>query len=262
MIFLLGASGFVGSAFTRFFDAQKVPYAAIERGTYDAFVGKRCDVLINAAGNSKKYLTNQAPLVDFKQTVLLTLQALRDFQPTLYILLSSVDVYPDLADPANNHEAVIFDPLYSSNYGFHKRMAESLVQKHAPNWLIVRLAGMVGKKLKKNPVYDILQGRPLYVHPDTQYQFMSTVAVAQTVWQLLQYKITNDIFNVCGQGLISPRQIAILARKPLDVSLLPVGTAPRIVHVNTEKINKLIAMPQTSKTIETYIKQTTTVSAG
>ena len=257
MIFLMGARGFVGSAFARFFEKRKVSYVAIHRETYESFAGRKCDILINAAGNSKKYLADQDPLADFNQSVLLSLRALHDFRPTFYVLLSSVDVYPVLADPAKNHEGIMFDPLQSSIYGFHKRMAEFLVQKHAASWLIVRLAGMVGRGLKKNPVYDVLHERPLYVHPDTQYQFMPTETVAHTVWRLIQNKITNDIFNVCGQGLISPRQIAALAKKPLNVSLLPADAVPRIVWVNTKKINKLMPMPQTSKTVTTYIEQAT-----
>ncbi len=259
MIFLIGAEGFVGSAFVRYFDKQQISYVAICRDDYKHFVGKNCDILINAAGNSKKYLANQDPLVDFDQSVSLTLQTLDDFKPAFYVLLSSVDVYPNLADPANNHEGMMFDPLQSSAYGLHKRMAEFLIQKHASSWLIVRLAGMVGTGLRKNPVYDILHERPLYIHPDSQYQFMSTDTVAHTVWHLIQNKMANEIFNVCGQGLMSPRQVAALAKKPLDVSLLPTDITPRIVWVNTQKINNLMRMPETYQTVATFIKQTLTL---
>ena len=40
------------------------------------------------------------------------------------------------------------------------------------NWLILRLGGFVGLGLKKNPIYDILQGGPLWLAPESELQFL------------------------------------------------------------------------------------------
>lgn len=254
MIYLVGAAGFVGSAFARYWDGQGIPYAAITRGNYQQFVGQPCDILVHAAGNSKTYLADQRPLEDFSQSVALVLRTIEDFRPGFYVLISSVDIYPDLSNPANNHEQASFSPLRSSVYGFHKHLAELVAQKHAPRWLITRLAGMIGPGLKKNPVYDILHRQPLRIHPDSQYQFMSTDAVAQAIWQLVRGGYSHDCFNICGSGTISPRQIGALARMPLDTSLISAETRPRVVHISTEKINSIVPMPNSYQSVDAFIR--------
>lgn len=254
MIYLVGAAGFVGSAFARYWDGLGIPYAPITRGNYQQFVGRPCDILVNAAGNSKTYLADQRPLEDFLQSVTLVLRTIEDFRPGFYVLISSVDIYPDLSNPANNHEQASLSPLLSPVYGFHKHLAELVAQKHAPRWLIARLAGMVGPGLKKNPVYDIIHRRPLRIHPDSQYQFMSTDAVASAVWRLVGGGYAQDCFNICGDGTISPRQIGSLACMPLDTSLISAETRPRVVHINIEKINTIVPMPNSYQSVDAFIR--------
>jgi nucleoside-diphosphate-sugar epimerase len=181
------------------------------------------------------------------------LRTLRDFSVERYVLLSSVDVYNVLDDPAQNGEDAVIDPLRLSTYGFHKYIAEACVRRHAPRWLIVRLAGMVGPGLKKNPVFDVLHGRPLSIHPDSQYQFMSTDAAARAVWLLVDSGCSNRVVNVCGRGLISPREIAQLAGKPVVVAPEAEAAQPRIVHVNTRSAASMVDLPETRSTITEFV---------
>jgi hypothetical protein len=108
---------------------------------------------------------------------------------------------------------------------------------------------MVGPGLKKNPVFDVLHGRPLSIHPDSQYQFMSTDAVANVVWRLVESDTTDRVVNVCGSGLISPRAISELAGKPLVVAPDAAVSPPRIVHVNTRLAASIVELPDTRSTI-------------
>ena len=134
-------------------------------------------------------------------------------------------------------------------------LAEQLVQHYASAWLIIRLAGMVGPGLRKNPVYDILQQQPLRIHPDSQYQFMLTRDVARCVWALVERRITGEIFNLCGKGLITPREIASLAGRSMDLSLMDSSSHPRIVYVNTAKIESILSLPETRTSITKFIKE-------
>ena len=253
MILLLGAQGFVGSAFGRLFTGRDIAHEPITRESYPRAVGRAGSILVNASANSRKYLAEQDWPADFDASVSAVVQTLRDFHADLYVLLSSVDVYNTLDDPAWNAEDAVIDPLRLSTYGFHKYIAEACVRRHAPHWLIVRLAGMVGPGLKKNPVFDVLQGRPLSIHPDSKYQFMSTDAVADAVWRLIESGVTNRVVNVCGQGLISPRRISELAGKALIVSPAAAGSAPRIVHINTDFAGRLTSLPDTTATIADFV---------
>ena len=253
MILLVGSRGFVGSAFHRLFQARGIAHEPITRESYPGAVGRRGSILVNAAANSRKYLAEQDWAADFDASVAAVVHTLRDFHADLYVLLSSVDVYNTLDDPASNAEDTVIDPLRLSTYGFHKYIAEVCVRHHAPRWLIVRLAGMVGPGLKKNPVFDVLQGRPLSINPDSKYQFMSTDAVADAVWRLIESGVTNQVINVCGQGLISPRAVSTLAGKPLIVSPAAAASAPRIVHINTRLAGRFVTLPDTLATVAEFV---------
>ena len=253
MIRLVGAQGFVGSAFSRLFTTRGIAHDPITRETYDAAAGRTGAVLINASANSRKYLADQDWRADFEASVESVLRTIRDFRVECYVLLSSVDVYNVLDDPGQNGEDAVIDPLLLSTYGFHKYIAEACVRRHAPRWLIVRLAGMVGPGLKKNPVFDVLHGRPLSIHPDSQYQFMSTDAAAQAVWRLVESGCSNRVVNVCGTGLISPREIAQLAGKPVVVAPEAEAAPPRIVHVNTRSAESMVDLPETQSTIREFV---------
>ena len=253
MILLPGGAGFVGSAFSRLLAARRIAHESISRDSYARAVGRAGTILINASTNSRKYLADEDWNADFEASVASVVRTLRDFTVDLYVLISSVDVYNVLDDPAQNGEDAVIDPLRLSTYGFHKYTAEACVRRHAPRWLIVRLAGMVGPGLKKNPVFDVLHGRPLSIHPDSRYQFMSTDAVADVVWRLIEAGVTNRVINVCGQGLISPKAISELAGKPLIVSPDAAASPPRVVNINTSEAARFAALPDTAATIAEFV---------
>lgn len=251
---VIGAEGFVGSAFVRLLgERTDVDLRAVTRANYAEVCGTKSDVVIDAAGNSKKYVADQDPARDFDASVAHRMRTLFDFPAALQLHVSSVDVYADLTSPATTMETSSTDGPGSSTYGFHKRLAEELVQRHAEGWLIVRLAGMVGPGLRKNPVFDVLTGRPLTIHPDSQYQFMHADEAARTALALAESGKRGEIFNVCGSGLVSPRDIAAMAGRAIDDRSAPAH--PRIVRVNTEKIERLQPMPESKRTIASFVSQ-------
>jgi len=251
---IIGANGFVGSAFARLLKKQPgVNLIEVTRESYLKLRGRESDVLIDAAGNSRKFLADQNPTAEFEATVTHRLRTLLDFPTRLHLHISSVDVYNDLTSPTTTREDAPVDIGQCSRYGAHKFLAEQLVRHYAPRWLIVRFAGMVGPGLRKNPVFDILHGEPLRIHPDSLYQFLHTDDAAQIVWDLAQSGATGEIFNVCGDGLISPQEISRLAERSLNLTLPPAEVRPRIVNVNVEKTKGRAALPVTHQTVEAYV---------
>src|SRR3989304_8365037 len=126
MIYLFGHKGFLGSAFVRFFKAKKIPYVGIDRKNYSELVGNKCDIFINVNGNSKKYLAEQNPLLNFEMNVMNTFRTFTDFFFRKYINISTVDVYNDFINPKNNSEGVSINPMTLGNYGFSKYLSENL----------------------------------------------------------------------------------------------------------------------------------------
>jgi nucleoside-diphosphate-sugar epimerase len=248
---VIGAGGFVGSAFARLLEARSIPCRRISREDYSQSTGDSFDILINANGNSRKYIADQDPRLDFNLSVRSVVESLFDFKYRLYVLISTVDVYNTVSDPSANSENAPLHPETLSNYGFHKLMAERLVQRYAPEWLIIRLAGMVGPGLKKNPVYDLLHGISLRVHPDSAYQFMNTEDIARIVWELASGRHRREVFNVCGEGVIALHEVQEMLGLPYSDN----GLKKERYEINIEKAKKLFSMPRTVDTVREFVNK-------
>jgi len=253
MIFVIGGRGFVGSAFGRLLTLQGRPWEAITRENYRQFVGQSCELLVNADGNSRKYLATETPLADFDASVGSVRATLEDFRPAAYVLLSSCDVYPDCSSPDTTAEDRPLEVASQSRYGFHKYLAELCVRHGARRWLVARLGGMVGPGLRKNPVHDILAGAPLWLHPDSELQFMHTGDVASIVLQLADGGYWGEVFNVCGRGLVSLREImATTGASELAVR----DGAPRARYdVSIDKLSRLVEVPATRETVARFVEE-------
>lgn len=248
---VIGGRGFIGAAVAAEAGARGLRVDVAERDDYDRMVGTRYDIVVNANGNSKKYLAQQQPALDFDLSVRSVMRALADFPAGLYVQLSSMDVYPDKSDPACNHEGEPIDGARLSPYGFHKFLAESLVRRYAANWLIFRLAGFVGPGLKKNSVFDLLRGKPLFVHPDSRYQYLHTRDLARILFDLMALDLGLEIINVAAEGTVSIREMAAWAGRNLE------GDAeerPReCCELSVERLKRLLDIPGTGATVREFI---------
>lgn len=203
MIYVLGGAGFVGSAYLHLFENLGVPARAITRENYDTFRGTSCDVLVNANGNSKKFLSARSPLWDFDASVRSVAASLQDFHANDYIFLSSGDVYPNTRSCYSTREDDAIDVSRISRYGLHKYLAENLVRGAHSSCLIVRMGGFVGAGLKKNAIFDILTGAPIWLSPDSELQFIDTFLAARLVWDLISSGVRNEVVNLGGEGLLN-----------------------------------------------------------
>lgn len=251
MIFLLGGNGFVGSGFARVLEAKKIPFAIITRENYAAYIGKRCDILINANGNSKKFLAKDDPKTEFSASVTSVRHSLVDFRYSTYVFLSTSDIYPDCTRPALTVEDQNIDPSRQSAYGFHKYLAEQCVRHAAQNWLIIRQGGFVGPGLKKNAVYDILHGEKLWVHPDSRFQFIHTEDSAAAILTLIAQGHAHDVINVTGRGTVSAAEIMAMAGRTLPA---PTDVLPVTYEISTEKAAQWLTLPSSHETIERFLR--------
>ena len=250
-VFVLGGQGFVGSAFTRFCEKEEIDYDCIDLDNYEAFQGRDCDILINAAGNSKKYLANERPVEDFRFSLEALLRSFFDFSFRKFIYVSSIDVYPDHDDPSHNREETMIDISRISHYGFHKYLGEKMVEHHIPDWLIIRLGGVLGPGLKKNPVFDLLHDIPLRVDEESEYQYLSTDCLAEAVFQLIEKDRWGETFNICGKGTVALREIRSWLNKPLRYCS---ENVPREKYtVSNEKISRFLDMPNSREVAREFV---------
>ena len=203
MIYIIGGSGFVGSAYARLLADRGLPHQVVTRQNYDGLRGTCCDILVNANGNSRKLLATREPLIDFDQSVRSVAQSLEDFRCRTYVFLSTGDVYPDQSSPRVTHEDQPIDPARQSRYGLHKFLAEQLVRANQPEWLILRMGGFVGPGMRKNAIYDLLTGGPVWLAPQSDLQFISTDRAARLVWGMVEQGIRREVVNLGAYGTIN-----------------------------------------------------------
>jgi nucleoside-diphosphate-sugar epimerase len=251
MIFILGGNGFVGSAFARLCARQGREHVVITRENYDSLRGKACKIFVNANGNSRKRLPVEQPLADFDQSVRSVRASLVDFAYDRYVFLSSCDVYPDCSTPERTGEDSALDLSCVSPYGFHKLLAEQCVRHVSPRHLIFRMGGFVGPGMKKNAIFDILGGGPLWLDPESELQFLPTDRLALAVLDLAE-RVQNETFNICGRGTIALGEVIALVGRPVPV----VAGAPRVRYeIQLSKILQAIELPESRSAVLEFVRQ-------
>jgi nucleoside-diphosphate-sugar epimerase len=253
MIFLIGGAGFVGSAFARVMERRGMEFHILEKDTYADYIGQSCDLLINANGNSVKMLGARDPLRDFEASVRSVRASLADIRAARYVHLSSCDVYPDCSAPELTREERVIEPARQSPYGFHKYLAEECVRHAGSRWLIFRMGGFVGPGLRKNAIYDILHGGPLWLDPESELQFLNTESCAEIVLEMAARDIEGEIFNLCGAGVVRLREVMEAAGRP-DIPVSP-GSARVRYDVATAKLAGYVALPSTRETVLKFVAQ-------
>lgn len=254
---VIGAQGFIGSAIAAEATARGFTVTPVDLDNYAACRGAAADLLINAAGNSRKYIDDQDPVRGYDLSVTSVMNVLHDFHFTRFVQLSSGAVYPNEGDPHRNAEDTPLTPAGMSRYGFHKWLAEQLVLHYAPHHLILRLGGFVGPRLVKNAVCDLLSGNPLHVHPDSEFQFMDTRDLARAVFELCERSpVPASPLNLSSRGTASVRQIAEWAgvNLPPDAFQRPLVRA----ELNVGQAARLLPLPDTSQTLRTFIQEVRT----
>ena len=233
---VIGANGFVGSAFVRHLSKEPgIEVRPVSRENRLEELGQHSAIVIDCTGNPRKYLAEEDPVQDFQLSVAERVHTLHHFPADLCLFVSSID-----------HKD-------GSNYDVHKRVMETLLQHFASDWLIVRLSGMVGPGLKKNAVYDIIHDLPIRVRPDSFYQYMLTDDAARISWELLSSGMRKEIINVVGDGLITLPEVAAIAGRELDLSLVRSDWEPWTQETDISRLKSLMPVPRTRDTIEAFV---------
>ena len=253
MIYVIGGNGFVGSAYVRLLEQKGLPFRIITRQNYKSYAGTACDILINANGNSKKFLATREPLNEFDQSVRSVAESINAFTCKTYVLLSTGDVYPQQHTPEVTSEDQSIDPAKQSRYGLHKMLAETLVQGTQKNWLIVRMGGFVGPGLKKNAIYDMLKNAPVWLSPESDLQFISTDKAATLVWELIEKGISREIINMGAIGCVN---LGALHRKIGSTSEFKADAPTVRYELSLKKLNALTsqALPSSEEEIQDFIR--------
>lgn len=150
---LIGYSGFVGSTLRR-----QTGFTGLFRSTNIATIdGQAFDTLVCAGAPAQKWLANRDPDADRRGLDDLMVHLGR-VRCSRLVLVSTVDVF---AHPVAVDEDSPVDTTSLHAYGRHRRDLERFVEDRFPDHLIVRLPGLVGPGLRKNVIFDFLNGNNL-----------------------------------------------------------------------------------------------------
>ena len=185
---LIGHTGFVGQNIL-----SQTPFNALYNSkNASSMRGQSFELVVCAAAPAEKWRANQFPDEDLKniQELIGNLKTLRAGR---LVLISTIDVYPTVrgvyedSPAAGKHHA----------YGRHRRLLEDFVQDHFAA-VILRLPALFGTGLKKNMLYDLLQGRhPHAIHPDGVFQFYSLAHLWRDIVVTLENQL--KVVNICSE---------------------------------------------------------------
>ena len=161
---LIGDTGFVGSNLARAGD-----YAQFYNSrNIESMRGAWFDEVVCAGVQAKKWWANLHPEDDWAGIERL-LDVLKTVRAKSFILISTVDVYPQ---PKDVDEETTIDPATNHAYGKHRFLVEQFVRERFPETLTVRLPGLFGTGIKKNVIHDLLTNHELEkINPGGVFQY-------------------------------------------------------------------------------------------
>lgn len=250
VIFIIGSSGFLGKTLYNYLKKFFI-VKSINKSNLSKFKKRKCDILINANGNSKKYLSEKNFAKDFNLNVNSTVNFLTKLNYDKYIHISTIEVYNNTSAKNKTFEKTKIRPLYLSKYGFNKYLSELIVQKIASRWLILRLTGMVGEYMKKNPVFDMLNDQKLFVNLSSKFMFINTIEVSKIIHKLILKFEKNQIINIGPKNNIMLEYIANRLKYKTTIR----NKLEKInINVNTSKLQKIFKTNSSKITIKNYLK--------
>lgn len=161
---LIGYSGYVGTTLLKQREFDKC-YRSTNICDID---GQSFDTVVCAGAPAQKWIANRDPESD-RQKIDGLISRLKTIRCRTFILISTVDVFKD---PNGIDEETQVDEIGLHAYGLHRRLLEKFVESRFPNHLIVRLPGLVGPGLRKNVIFDFLNGNNLHsIESRSVFQF-------------------------------------------------------------------------------------------
>lgn len=241
-IAIIGADGMLGSDLVHYL-GKRFSITPITKESYNTYLNKSFNVIINANGNSKRFWANKNVLEDFRLSTESVYSSLFDFQYKRYIYISSSDVYENHTNTDSTKETEQVNSNELSCYGFHKYLSELIIMKYAMNYIILRSSLILGRNLKKGPIYDIVHDQPLFISRESKIQMITTLAISDIINLFIQRNIFRTILNIGGEGTVNfssidkafNRKIAYAAKTELQTYEMNVDKLKEIFPLKTSR---------------------------
>lgn len=167
----------------------------------------KAEIIIHCAFNRTRSIDTKNLYQYYSDNILLT-QELTKISHKKFIYISTVDVYPQ--DNKKHSEGAIIDLNKATTlYGITKLIAESLVQKNCPNFLILRCATLLGKDSRKNSLIKILKEDypSLKISAQSEFNYILHKDVL-TFIKVAMEKDLQGVYNLASSENITLQQVA------------------------------------------------------
>ena len=179
---LVGYTGFVGGNLH-----QQHRFEAVFNTTnIGEIAGTSFDLLVLAATQAKRWWANLHPAAD-REGIERLLGSLQSVAARRVVLISTIDVLPPLLGIDES-----FDPHGHSNhaYGANRLGLEDAIKAQFARTHVVRLPSLYGPGLKKNVIYDLLNGNQLEkINPEGSFQYYDLGCL----WEHISLILHEDI---------------------------------------------------------------------
>lgn len=178
---LIGYTGFVGSNLLR-----RRPFDALfNSANIEQIAGRTFDLVVCSGARAEKWLANAEPERDLENIERLV-GALSQAKARKLVLISTVDVFLDPIG-VDEESPTPTDGLHA--YGKNRRHLEQVLASRFDT-TIVRLAGLYGRGLKKNAIYDLLHDNAVdKIDSRGVFQFYNV----ERLWRDIGIALDNDL---------------------------------------------------------------------
>jgi hypothetical protein len=218
---LIGYSGFVGSTLLK----QK-GFKALYRSTNIGDIeGRSFDTVVCAGAPAQKWIANRDPEAD-REKISGLMARLETIRCRNFVLVSTVDVFKE---PVGVDEGTPVDRSGLHPYGLNRLRLEEFVAGRFPRSLIVRLPGLIGPGLRKNVLFDFLNGNNLHaIDSRGIYQFYPTVNLWYDIRTALDARL--ELLHLTAE----PLSVAEAAAQGFGISFQQcVGQTPAVYDMRT-----------------------------
>jgi nucleoside-diphosphate-sugar epimerase len=179
---VIGYTGFVGSTVYR----QAGQAECYNSQNIEDIRTRTFDTVVCAGAPGAKWKANRDAAADLESIERL-IANVRTVQARRFVLISTIDVYPC---PVGVDEDSPIDIGFLEPYGRHRYNLEHSLREVFSEVMIVRLPGLFGSGLKKNFIYDLMNGNALHLtHHESTFQFYNM----ENLWA--------DIHTAMSRGL-------------------------------------------------------------
>lgn len=253
-IVVIGAGGFLGGFLAARW--EQAGRTVIRVGRDDSLPAE-ADMVVDCNGDGRRFWANQNPAASFAANVAPVMARTASIRHRLYVLASTVDIYGrGRESQATSAETATIDPAGLDVYGFHKYLAEQLVAHHAESFLILRLGTLIGPGLRKNPVFDALNGQPIRQTLDSTLHLLHLDVLGDRLDAILAAG-GQGIFNISAAAPITVGRLLEMVAARQGRTIQDFTMHPELIttryDVNIDKVAALGMVPTAEAMLAAYL---------